>query len=237
MGTAGLAFFAARVGRRAAFHVGLFVGFLASAWLSRLHSGGIANVLIPGFAALAVMAPIGMAALEPQPVAGLRGPGAAATRIGLALFVAFQFFALGYSTGDSLPAPDAREKGAKFTEYLSHIDGDVLLPDHDFIQRRAGKRDYALGMASRDLLRMESSDDPGKLMLEASIREAFASRRFAAVILSEEDHLRSLLLPTYCFKERIDLAPSPITGWVIRPQWVWVPRLAGTPTDRVECMR
>ncbi len=229
MSVAGIGFFAARVGRRAWFYVGLLIGFLAVAWVSRLHSGGYLNVIMPACAVLALVAPLGLGTLDAAHAAAERARwGGSPTRIGLAAFTAVQLFALGWSSGPSLPVPGDRENGVKFVEYIARIDGDVLLPDFNFIPRRAGKRSFALGMASRDLLRLESPDDRGKKALTADIAMALSERRFAQVILSEEEHLRELLMPTYCFKERLDFAPTPTTGWVIRPQWVWVPRAADT---------
>jgi hypothetical protein len=223
------------------FYLGLLVGLVAAAWSSRIHSGNFANVLMPAYAACALVAPIGLARFLERTHASEESCGARAgaspSVFAVVLGLAYQFFVLRYDLSTALPASDAEERAATFLLHLSQQSGDILLPDVQYVQTAIGKPSYGLGAAARDLLRLESPSDRGKLAVLAELSQAFRERRFSAVYLSEEYYLRDLLLPTYCFSFRVDLAPLPVTGWIIRPTWVWVPRGEDDLSRRPVCSR
>ncbi len=67
------------------------------------------------------------------------------------------------------------------------------------------------------------------------MNEAFASRRFAEIILSDGHFMRRELSRHYCFHRELEDSPMPVTGWTIRPQYVWVPKEPGMVFRGHEC--
>jgi hypothetical protein len=216
---------ASRRPRHGLLYLGIAGGLLATAWMSRLHSGGWLNVLIPAYAALALFAPIGFAILEQRASADERAQvGGSTTAMALAFLVGLQLFAIAWSPSAMRPAPDAQDRGDQFLAYLASVPGEVLMPDHRWIQTWADKKSFGLGMAGRDILRIEDPEDPGKQRLEAEIKQAFRDKRFAQLILSEEHFMEAWFRPYYRYLRTTELPPAPVTGWGIKPRWIWVPR-------------
>ncbi|MBW2464284.1 MAG: glycosyltransferase family 39 protein [Deltaproteobacteria bacterium] len=220
-------------GFRALFYPAMFIGALAVSYSSRLHSGGAENVVMPTFTAAALLAPIALHLLEDKIGAGERERlGTSPVAISLMVLVAFQLVASLYSLREVIPGPEEHARGGRLMDYLEAVDGEVLLPDHRFLQRAAGKKSYGLGMAARDVLRVPPGPDRGRDALEASIGEAFASRRFQQVILSDGGFLGEFLRPYYCYRRPFPYGPTPVTGWRLEPQWLWVPRTPETVMGR-----
>jgi hypothetical protein len=224
----GIGLWVGRRPRSGLLYLGIAAGMIGSAWASRLHSGGWYNVLIPAYAALALLAPLGFQAIAANAAPDERRQlGGSPTVIGLVLVVVIQFAMVAYPTGRAMPAADAQEKGDQFLAYLAAVEGDVLLPDHRWIQTHADKKSYGLGMAGRDILRVSDPNDRGRKLLEAELREAFKSKRFAQVILSEAKKYNYLgrFMNRYYKQVRVTgLAPRPVTGWAIKPEYIWVPK-------------
>lgn len=223
-----LGFVAARSPRWGLFYLAVFVGYVLSAYLSRLHSGGWFNVLIPAYSAVALLLPLGFGVLEGQRGGEERRRiGGSPTGIGLTALLLVQLALLTYNSNVSLPADNAQDRGDAFNTYLAGVDGDVLIPDHRWVQTSADKRSFGLGMAARDVLRVSDRKDPGRLALTAELEHAIGQKRFAEVILSEKTTAGPwvrFLRRHYRFDRVIDAAPWPVTGWTIKPQWVWVPK-------------
>jgi len=213
---------ALRSDRRATLmYGGLVLGCLGASFLSRSHVGGYRNVLMPAHAALALMAAIAAPALIR--IAKKRGPSwAKGLSISIAVLLGIQLGTLEYRVDRCLPPPDAEQVGNAFLERLAEIEGDVLLPDHRWLQTRMGKRSYGLGMAARDVLRAHSPKNHGRDLLNDSLAEAIGEQRFEAVILSERCNLPDL--PKHYRRAESIESPSPITGWLIHPKEVWRPR-------------
>lgn len=197
-------------GRDAWFHAGLFGGFVGSSWLGLAHTGGYTNVLLPAFAALALLVPL--AAAE------LRG----GWRLSAALVVPLQIALLWWPLDAAVPPPDAPAQAARFVEWMADQPGEVLVPDLRFLQTHAGHRSHGLGMAARDVLRARA-DDPGRRMLEESLAHALGERRFDFVVTSQPDWLGGALELTYVPAGRIEGPPPPITGWRETPRWLFRP--------------
>lgn len=222
-------------GRKALYYPALFIGALAVSWSSRLHSGGAENVVMPAFTAVALLTPVALFALEQK-----LGPderqrlGTSPTVIALSIVVAFQFVGSLYSLGEVIPGPVHYQRGERLMAHLEAAEGEVMLPDHRFLQEAVGQRSFGLGMAARDVLRLPPGPDPGREALEASLNEAFASQRFSQVILSDGGFLGEYLQPHYCYRKPFPNGPTPVTGWRLEPQWLWVPRTPDTVMGRGE---
>lgn len=214
----GLVWLRASRARAAGFYAALLLGLVGSAWFSRLHSGGALNALMPAFAGLALTTGLCLSAVERR----------FSTRWPRLIRPALAVLALGQVALLAIPMPRApslaeeADRGERFMRYLAARPGETLLPDHRFVQTKAGQPSFGLGMAAADVLRATDGDRANQ-MLRASLIEAFESQRFAEVILS----VRKGLVPRltrehYCFAEKIDFAPRPVTGARHRPRWVWV---------------
>lgn len=184
-------------GRDACFWLTFAGGGLAASWMSRLHVGGFDNVLVYGFAGLAVAGPVGAAA-------------AAWHRLG-PLLLALQFVLLGVAAsrrepGSLLPPPAHARAHGELAAFVAAQPGPVWLPAHGYISTRAGRGSWAHGQAVLDVLQLlpKAADgtpdflalvDRRRLeVLPPRHREALTSlldgtvqalreRRFAAIVL------------------------------------------------------
>lgn len=217
--------------RLALMYGGLAVGCLVAALISRGHTGGYLNVLMPMHAALALVGALAAPGLIEVAKPRMRS-WAVRLPVAIALVLAVQFGILEYRVSRCLPPPDALRVGNAFLERLEVIEGEVLLPDHRWLQTRVGKRSYALGMAARDVLRAGSPGDRGRELLRESLAHAIREQHFGAVILSTGPGMTNSdpmgydlpgLRERYRRAGKIE-SPAPITGWLIRPTEVWLPR-------------
>jgi len=138
-------------------------GGLLTSWLSRLHVGGFDNVMMYGFAAACVLAPIAVV----QSPRALRSTGA--------LLLLVQFVWLGGKAWQREPSvtllPSAAHRHAheELAAFVAAQPGPVWIPAHGGITRRAGKGTGAHGQAIFDLLQALPKDDNGMLDLMALI--------------------------------------------------------------------
>lgn len=137
------------------------VGLLLSSFVSRLHSGGGQDVLIPAFAATSLMGAFGYdAVLRAAKVARANGQGAgwlatvpAATGLVLALVVGIQIGALHYSPSRYVPTASDRVAGDHFIALVRRTPGPVIVADHPYYETLAGKASWAQGESVHDILR------------------------------------------------------------------------------------
>ncbi len=205
------------------FYVALAVGMIGSSYASRLHSGGYLNVVMPAYAMLSILMPLGISlAREKCASWGFSRERESLVQVGFMLAVSCQLVMIFVDPRYSIPEQRDYQAGKRFLEFVAEIEGDVLLFDHRFIQTRAGKRSYGLGGAGRDVLRSRGEvRDAFYEELQRSIR----SRRFHAVILNHRDepHLQPALSMTYDYLGEIfnDDSYYPVTGSWTRPNYVF----------------
>ena len=218
------------VGRRdngtALFYGALVVGALMMSWMSRMHSGGYINVLIPVHIIMALgIGFIGGASASSGPDGERARLGWSPTSVAAALLVVLQLVSLDYDHTTMLPDPNGESQGAAFVSRIGSIEGEVLLPDFRFIQTRMKMPSHGMGMASRDLFRIANPEDRGRAALERSTVAALSEKRFVAIILSER---RTDLMPElkrhYRYLGRLQPGACPVAGWAIRPGYIYVPR-------------
>jgi hypothetical protein len=200
--------------------LGTFLGFTLSSVVSFAHTGAETNALLPMVVAVALLAPRVVARghdSDPEP-APRRARWIAAVAL---LAFAIEIALLVEPARASLPSPGAEEQGDAFLAWVGAREGEVLLPDHRFLQTRVGKRSFGLGMAARDVLRAERGDR-GRTLLEASLAHALEERRFSTVVLSQRDWLGGVVGMAYEPAPDLDLAPWPVSGYRTRPRYVWV---------------
>ncbi|HEY3841814.1 MAG TPA: glycosyltransferase family 39 protein [Acidimicrobiales bacterium] len=165
------------------------IGLLLSSLVSRLHSGGGQDVLIPAFAATAVMGACGydavlrVATRVRAAAAGGRGWLAAvpaSTGVVLALVVGLQIGALHYSPSRYIPTASDRRAGDRFIALVRRIPGPVLVADHPYYDTLAGKASWAQGEAVHDIMRAGRSR--ARTDLIASIETLLRSARPVTVL-------------------------------------------------------
>jgi hypothetical protein len=192
------------------------IAMLGAAWTSRLHGGGWINVIQPAHAMLALL--FGMGLHE----ARRRRPPAAAL---IAALAALQLGLLVYSPSLLVPGRREVDDGAAFVSALSVIDGEVYTPMHGWLPTLAGKREHAHDGYLLTILRTGDMEVVGPL--ERGVREAFARRRFAAVVIDFDDY-RYLgpLREGYRLAGELPGSFRPRKGPRSAPQMLWVRKQA-----------
>ena len=152
-------------------------GLVLSGFVSRLHSGGGADVLMPAFAAVALLGGLGYDSLR-------RGTTAAPGRVGaaLAIVVTVQLVVLRYSPQRLVPTAADETAGTVFIALVRDTPGPVIVTDHPHYATMAGKAPWAQGEAVHDVLRAGPSR--ARTALVASI-DAFARSSRPVTIFSD----------------------------------------------------
>jgi hypothetical protein len=119
-------------------------GLLLAAWSSRLHTGGYLNVLMPAYAACALLG--GLA------VAALRRRGSIGAVVAL-IMVAGQLALLAYPIGAQIPTARDRAAGAQLEAAIKRLPGPVLVLRHPWYGTLAGKGSFAQSEGIVDVLR------------------------------------------------------------------------------------
>jgi hypothetical protein len=149
-------------------------GLIGSAWVSRLHSGGYANVLMPAYAATALLAGLAYGTL-------VRGRHGAITRSVLGVALLVQLGVLAYPIGAQIPTAADRAAGTELIASLRALRGRVIVLRHPWYATLAGKTASAQEEAIADVLR--SSDTRGSRALRASLHRALDAEDIQAVVL------------------------------------------------------
>ena len=152
---------------RAALYAGLFAGLLACSWASRMVDGS-ANVLMTAYAAMAIALPLALVGRR-----RLLAAGALAAQLAILVHVAVLYHL-------PPPPPEERESGDRLLRFLQSVDGEVLILDRRFIERRVGKRSWGLEAAMEDIL--ESTDTDKRTALVNDIIETCRRGRVAGAI-------------------------------------------------------
>ncbi len=231
-GLLGLSYFASLDRRRIVvdglFYLALGLGFVGGAWAGRLNFGGYNNVLMPAYAAIALLCGL---AVHQGAALLRRSRGRRPKAFQLLLYTAClcQFGMLYFDPRLALPTAKDLETGRQFMAALAALPGDVYVPFHGYLPAMAGKTSHAHAMAARDLIDL-GPDGPVKTRLIQDFEQALRDRRFAAVVMDQD--LWSAWLPgdvrdTYEEKGPILKDPEhfyPITGFATRPRDLFLPK-------------
>lgn len=194
--------------------------FMAS-YLSRIHSGGYNNVLMPVYAGIAVYFGIGLAL-------SLKEMGKDENiKTVVVLATALQFVNLFYSPRQQIPSPMDRRQGEKLQQLISSFKGEVYVSDHPWYSGNLNKPSQAQDMAVRDVIRASGSGQ-WKQVLEQDMATAVAEMRYEAFIVDFKEFV--LRVPDFeAHYELIEANLSgsafhPVTGWDRRPTYLYVKR-------------
>ncbi|MGQ0743540.1 MAG: hypothetical protein ACT4OS_04225 [Acidimicrobiales bacterium] len=203
-------------------------GLVATAWVSRLHSGGYSNVLMPAVAAGALGFGWALAKLR-------QGPPR--LRLGAGLIAVAQLAVLLYDPTPQIPDAADRAAGNRLVAELADIDGPVLVVSHPWYAVMAGKPAFAHGAALGDLLRGDNPAESDRV--RTFLAEAVRNQRFSAVVfdLNTEDR-RGFPVDFDTWYEPLDdpvfgpgdRALLPVTDLAARPSSWWVRRAVPGPS-------
>jgi hypothetical protein len=149
-------------------------GLLGSAWVSRLHTGGYLNVLMPAYAAIALLAGLTYGKLDTTERKNM-------TRLLLAVPIILQLALLIYPVNAQIPTAADRAAGAELIARLRTLPGPVIVLRHPWYATEAGKGTFAQEEAIGDVQR--SSSRKGSTALDASLRTALNADHVQAVVL------------------------------------------------------
>jgi len=185
------------------------LGFISSAYLSRLHSFGWMNVLMPAHFILALYAGLVLARLPTiHPRYGAL----------LATLLLAQFLSMHYDPRRFIPTEEAEAKGRAFLQEVANIAGDVLFVETQYIQTIVGKKNYSFGMAGFDIVRSDLGEKNDiKEAFIAEMRDAIERQQFSAVITGNFLRLRELR-GFYEPERTIDHPQEFVTGAVNTPR-------------------
>src|ERR687895_494309 len=214
---------------RALFYTLFAAGMLGGSWFSRLHSGGWDNVLIPGYAAIAILFGLSFHSL-------LRffQSESVEKRLMIEAFVilaaVIQLATLIYNPVEQVPTQKDLDAGDEFMSILRQIEGDVLVTHHGFLPQLADKNSYAHWAAVVDILRGDKETPEARIMFN-DLQKAIEEKRFGAIILNSENFpARSVAFKKYYEKQRPIFSKKsvfwPVTGFQTRPRFIFLPRAA-----------
>jgi len=212
-------------GQRARFFFPLMAaGMVVSSWSVRNMVGAEVNNLLPAFAAVAMLAALGLHELRSRALAVEATSwrrGARAAEVALLA----QFALLAYDPRAHIPAPADGAAGKKLVARLQAIPGEIFVPHHGYLARLAGKRGYAHTLAMDNLFL--DDDGPARRDLEAEMRKALAEKTFSAVLLESDGRYGVAILNSYDATEALFDDPGvfwPVTGGRLRPEALCLPK-------------
>jgi hypothetical protein len=166
-----------------AFYSLLAVGMLGGAWVSRLHIGGIQNVLMPAYAVISILFGMGFHTLQDQ--TRLFEPiKAKLLETSIYLACIMQFFCLLYNPFSYIPKQVDLEAGRAVLNIIGNIQGNIFCPASNFLPHLMGKKTFAHGCAIWDVLRGDNGSAKENLLNE--IAQAVKEKQFAAIIVDRE---------------------------------------------------
>jgi hypothetical protein len=229
------------------FHWLFAAAMIGAAWISRAESGGYANVLMPAFAAVAILGGLGFETAAALLRAGREERANSAERTGtapavrwlgasLSCAILIQFAVLAYHPRWVVPTAQDRRAGKAFLETLADLPDDIWVPYHGHLPAMAGKPMRAHLMAVADI--MESRPGPVRERLSNEIRDALTQQRFAAIVLDGDLWFFEEELERNYAEVRPVFAGTPgfwpVTGMHTRPQSLYQPRSADAADPAVD---
>ncbi|QQR80917.1 MAG: glycosyltransferase family 39 protein [Deltaproteobacteria bacterium] len=192
------------------------LGAIGASWLSRLHSGGYDNVLMPAYLGITLLA----SCFENKNFK---------LKSVLNLFLFIQFSLLYYPIQNQIPTQADINAGHAFIEQIKNLpEKDVYIPFHPYFSILAGKeKTGAQLMAIDDILRVK--DHPQKTKFYQSIKNDLLNRTRPAIVL-DNNWFPQELDQNYSRGNDLFLGSHgffPLTGASTRPRWIY--RLRESP--------
>lgn len=187
------------------------LGFLGSAYVSRVHSGAYDNCLIPAYAGIALLLGYGIPRLLPLASFSY-------------LVVLLQFGLLYYNPRQQVPTESDRQAGQQLIKKMAQIPGEIYLPGHGYLPSLAGKKTWAQGMAIVDILK--GKDGPIKQGMLNEMGQALANHKFGAIFVGRDRMaIGAVDLDRYYAWHENTFANEkdfwPVTGFGTRPEGIY----------------
>ena len=207
----------------ALFYLLLLMGFLGGAYLSRLHVGGWLNVLIPAYAAIAILFGLGVQILGDY----LKNENRSFKKmILLILYIVciLQFPILMYNPLSQIPTKEDRKAGESLIQIMKNREGDIFAPYHSYLPELAGKKSYMHVHSLFDISHGDRSQ-VGQEFIE-NLTGAIKSRKFKAIFLDAPRITQNFDKYYRLEKKLFDKNDVfwPVTGMKTRPEFIFVPR-------------
>ncbi len=156
------------------WYASIAVGFIGSAYVSRIHSYGHLNVIMTAYFTFALLSGLLLVICAER---------YRIINITACLALCYQFYSLNYDPQRFIPNQHAIKRGNELLEEIRKVDGDVLFTELQYVQPRVGKKTFTIGMAGFDLMRANLK---GKQHIKEAymqeLVEAVRSKKFAAII-------------------------------------------------------
>jgi len=225
------------------FHYMLFAGMVGSSWMARTHSGGYNNVLMTAYAGFSIFFGLGLNSMidcfsgtAPENRAGgSRESKRNGFKIVVYAMCIYQFGILVYNPSKQIPTNADIYAGEHLIRIMRAIQGEILLQNHGYYNRLAGKPTHIQSVALWDIMRCHDEEVTSRLKEE--ILQAIRQKRFAAIILDKTNPGKVKLIKNWrleAVKENYKLENSIFTdnsvfwtrvGMKVRPLELWVPKL------------
>jgi hypothetical protein len=156
---------------RPLFYLLMSAGFFAGAWVSRLHSLSFINVVLPAYAAVAIVFAIGVHDAIGRTIGRYRVGAAVCYLVALA-----QLIKAGYLPQTFVPNADDVRAGEQLLGQIQETRGEVFLPYHGYLPARAGHATEAHAVVLADVIRGGMTEVERGLSRE--LDEALRAHRF-----------------------------------------------------------
>jgi len=229
------------------FYFFMTLAVIGASWFGRSHCGGDQNVMLPTYAIFAIV--FGLGYQKIIDVVGVT-PKNRIFRNSIYVLIITQFILLLYNPANKIPSANDELAGESLVRILKNYKGNVFTPWHNYLTWLAGKEPYATGSAL--LIVFQKGDFsynciyPGN-ELRQEIKDLIKQRYFDFIISDESPWLENGIKQVWEEPEWFDLVidseffnryyePSqklstndlvtffPVTGWIIRPSTVYVPK-------------
>ncbi len=142
--------------------------------------------------------------------------------------ILFQFIMLKYNPLNHIPGPGDYKAGKQLIETVSSFRGDVYMPFHSYYPVMAGKKMYAHRMPVDDVFIGFKDKLPGRLLDKISKRQFSAIIHDWAISPDTENPVEKTIISHYEKTSEIHYENPdtfmPLTGFRVRPQFVYVPK-------------
>jgi hypothetical protein len=187
-------------------YVGLLAGLILCSYIMRINSWSYVNVYIPAHAAFALMAGLSFHYLSQS--------NEKVVRAIWPVLIIVHFGSLHYNPARLIPSADARQQGEQFLQEIAAIEGDIFIPDLQFVQTRAGKKSYAFGMAAFDIFNTNLKEKTLiKRRLRQQLSNAVREGKFAGIVPGKVTRLPERE-EQYIYKQTLHYPTEYVTGIV-----------------------
>lgn len=214
--------------RAALFYLVAGAGMVGESWAARLNYGGYSNALLPAYAMIAIVFGLGLEQVlaHVQMAPDDRRPWLEGYVLAI---LVVQFAMLVYNPLAQVPTRQDLQAGRELVATIQATPGEVLVPFHGYLSAMAGKSGSAHWMSVVELIGGFGGrkTEAGERLAE-EFRQAVRERRFAAIILDEYWGLCQDEIDRHYVRQGPAFQKAevfwPVTGWRVRPSWVYVPK-------------